>query len=429
MNKKIKDIIDEVRTERLKSLVFGGAELVEFPSEILDFDWLEELVFGFYNDYEEGEFRHLGIGMCHLQNLPEDLGRLKNLKLLSLSGSPFGGMKPDIEHFEPIFELSNLEYLYLDGTKIKDISKIDKLDKLKHLNLAHTLISDFTPIEKLHNLECLTIGDNNIENIEFLTSLTKLKALSLTTNKLLTIYPILKYSSLKRLCVCNNPLSDLSPLVGIESLKYLCCNNLQIENFEFIKSLPNLEDFTLPYPIDFQLIQGNIKLKRIFIKGLGNENLHKIENYINCQSLHIVGTFDKFVLSGKLRNLDSLTVDSPNLREIIFEEDEVKSLKTVSILNAPINSIKGFEKLVNLEIIQFENTMNLTDLYPIANSITLQSIQLTSTGVSDLIPLLNLLKKDDFEIALNENNISEELMTSYYEGGKQGIIDYYRSMK
>jgi internalin A len=431
MSQNIKDIINEVRTKRLKSLVLGGEELTEFPSEILTFDWLEELVFGCYYDFEEGEFRHLdiGIGKCRLRNLPKELGKLKNLKLLSLSGSLFGGVKPDIEDFEPVFELSNLEYLYLGNTKIQDISKIDKLSKIKHLDLSHTLISDFTPIEKLHNIEVLQIGDNNIDNIDFLTSLVKLRALSLTTNKLLTINSILNNLNMIRLCVCNNPLSDMSPLAEMKSLKYLCCNNLKIENFEFLKSLPNLEDFSLPYPIDFQLVQGNIKLKELFIENLENHHLSQIENYTNCESLHIVGTFDKFSLSSNLCNINSLTIDSPNLREIIFEEDKVNSITIVSIMNAPITSIMGFEKLVKLENIQFENTINLTDLYPIANITTLQSIQLTSTGVSDLTPLLKLLSKDNFEITLSENSFSEDLMNSYYESGKQGIVDYYQNKK
>jgi hypothetical protein len=59
----------------------------------------------------------------------------------------------------------------------------------------------------------------------------------------------------------------------------------------------------------------------------------------------------------------------------------------------------------------------------------LQSIQLTSTGVSDLTPLLKLLSKDNFEITLSENSFSEDLMNSYYESGKQGIVDYYQNKK
>ena len=134
-------IIEQIVNAKLngdKILELGNFDDERLPNSITRLPDLEELIIGNYYDYKE-EMDRSG-GKCSLKELPKDLGNLKNLKKLVLSGGEDFNNFTQIEDFSPIWELKNLEVLILQSANIKSIHRISELKKLKHLSLDLSLI-------------------------------------------------------------------------------------------------------------------------------------------------------------------------------------------------------------------------------------------------------------------------------------------------
>lgn len=157
------------------------------------------------------------------------------------------------EAFDAICSLNNLQSLYVQSNRIKDISKIQQLTNLEHLKLIDltkvgsidpitelvglkTLefenlkkISDFTGVSKLTQLEGLGIdGDmytaQIIENFEFLKSLKNLKYLTLTNTRATKkdLNPLTELNQLRMFKSSSNyPKEEFKKLKNLSSLTYI----------------------------------------------------------------------------------------------------------------------------------------------------------------------------------------------------------------
>ena len=85
----------------------------------------------------------------------------------------------NIKDFLPISNLVKLEYLYVNNTKIYDISFLIKNKNIKYLDLSSTTIADFSPISNLNKLEILRVSDTKITDISFLEKNLNLKEISI----------------------------------------------------------------------------------------------------------------------------------------------------------------------------------------------------------------------------------------------------------
>ena len=72
-----------------------------------------------------------------------------------------------------------LEHLYVNNTKIYDISFLVKNKNIKYLDLSSTTIADFSPISNLKKLETLIVSYTKITDISFLEKNLNLKEISI----------------------------------------------------------------------------------------------------------------------------------------------------------------------------------------------------------------------------------------------------------
>lgn len=181
-------------------------------------------------------------------NLNLDINDKDQVKILTIS-------KYD-DKWEQVFDCTNLEELTLHDPSKEQVQAIGKLTQLKRLRVTFFRAKDINFIGDLLNLEELVL-----EYVSGFSDLT----------------PLLKLNKLRSLHLENlRRVTNFDGLSGLESLQYLYISgtvdwNQPIENFEFVKGLPNLEVFSLgfiinktEYPALLPLLHLK-KLKKIMI--------------------------------------------------------------------------------------------------------------------------------------------------------------------
>ena len=417
---EIKEYIEYLRKVKPFQVELSRFELKEIPEEIFQFTWIENLILGLHMNYHIYEFE--GKRGCKLRTIPNEIIKLKNLKSLSLSGTPFGGTKPEIEDFEILRELKSLEFLDLTNTKLKNIEFVNDLDNLKHLQIGLTEIKDYSPLKSKTDLISLTIGDNEIESLDFIKDLNNLEALSLTTNKLTTLNNLEDKSKLKRLCICNNEIKDYTKLKHLKSLE-IYCNGSVKHRIEDLEHNTKLLEFSTE-----KIDQRGLNKLSNFIQ-LGKVDIWNYEGDIvdisplkNVAEIQIYGSFNKIIGLERLNKVVSIHISSPNLHSLYIPYK--RTLKKIGVPECQVPNFDFYEDFTNIEAIDVGHT-NIEDLSPIAELTKLKRLYFGKTRVKTLKPILSLVK-NNIELHFTECEGLEELSDKYYEDGSKAIIDYYK---
>lgn len=156
-----------------------------------------------------------------------DIDDKKAVKILTISKSH--------DNWKQVFECPNLEELTLHDPSKEQVQAIRRLTQLQRLRVTFFRATDIEFISDLQNLEELILEYvSGFSDLTPLLRLTKLKSLHL--------------ENLRRV-------SNFDGLSGLNSLRYLHIDgtfdwNQPIENFEFVKGLPNLEVFSIGFIIN-----------------------------------------------------------------------------------------------------------------------------------------------------------------------------------
>jgi hypothetical protein len=152
---------------------------------------------------EDGQ-EELNLSQKGLTELPQEIGKLKNLKRLYLNHNQIRDFS------DAIAELKNLTYLNLNNNKISEIPNvIAELKNLTYLNLSNNQISEISNIiAELKNLTKLFLTYNQISEIpDAIAELKNLTELDLSHNQISEIPEIItQLEKLKSIKIENNPL-------------------------------------------------------------------------------------------------------------------------------------------------------------------------------------------------------------------------------
>jgi Leucine-rich repeat (LRR) protein len=125
----------------------------------------------------------------HLSQLPEEIGKLKNLKVLDLSGNDFKTLPTSFK------QLTKLQILYLNNEKNFDLSKnlalIKDLPNLKSIYLENNALTALPKkFFQLQQVENVFLNENNFREIpREMKRLKNLKFIDFHDNKQLVIPP------------------------------------------------------------------------------------------------------------------------------------------------------------------------------------------------------------------------------------------------
>ena len=149
------------------------------------------------------------------------------VKILTISKSD--------RHWTQVFDCPNIEEITLHNPGKEQVEEIQKLKQITRLRVTFFRAKNIDFIGNLPNLEEVVL-----EYVSGFSDLTPLQRLS----KLKSLH----LENLRRA-------SDFEGLKGLKSLRYLHIDgtldwNQPIDNFEFVKGLPNLEVFSLGFVIN-----------------------------------------------------------------------------------------------------------------------------------------------------------------------------------
>lgn len=113
-------------------------------------------------------------------------------------------------------QLTNLEYLDLDNTKLTNVSPLSTLKNLRVLYLYGNSIKDISPLKGLTKLEILSINSNKVSNISSISGMTQLTELYIRTNAITDFSPVAKLQKLNILYLKGNKSTNYSKLQTVK---------------------------------------------------------------------------------------------------------------------------------------------------------------------------------------------------------------------
>ena len=308
-------------------------------------------------------------------NYVTDLSPLATLT--SLAYLNVGGNR--VADIRPLANLTNLTGLSLWNNQVTDISPLRSLTSLTYLNLADNRISDLTPLVNLVNLDKLDLFDNEIENVVPLSGLKNLKHLILTYNRVEDFSPLTELTNLQVLWIKGNPIRDLSPLVrlNLTDLKY---DGVSLATEQIAPS-----EIWMPDPALWMEVRGELGLLPDI--PLTKEKMQEL-TYLNAQNRGITD----------ITGLEFAT----NLRELhigrnpitdLYPLSNLTTLESLHIWNlsprTPNLDLRPLARLINLEALSLERN-GISDIRLLAGLKKLRLLHLTSNQIEDISPLSGL---------------------------------------
>jgi small GTP-binding protein len=259
-----------------------------------------------------------------------------NNKIIGFAFS--GGMK-----YLPksLSSLKNLEFLFLEGNRLTDISSLKNLKKLKELDLSHNTINDISPLKNLDSLAKLYLYENSIENLTPLSKLRNLEILDAAHNSISDISSLSKLTKLKKLELNHNSIIDISSVENLSKLEVLNLWNNQIRDLSSLHKLTNLENIDL-FSNHINDISALKELKKLIKLDLGSNEITEItelKDLRNLKTLHLWKNNIKDIsILSHLRNLTELKISYCKLTDI----SPLKDLKELKMLDLANNNLIYF---------------------------------------------------------------------------------------
>lgn len=175
----------EVVKEKKDTINTTALDLVDLTTNTKTLKLIKKanLILPDLSSYQQLEYIY--IERCNLREIPKEIGRLKNLRVLALSNNELQTLP------EEIFQLSNLVQLSINGNYFEKLpNKINQLKRLTILNLSYNHLSELPKaVTQLINLNRLYLNNNSklTKLPEGIDNLTKLEYLNLKITSVTTI--------------------------------------------------------------------------------------------------------------------------------------------------------------------------------------------------------------------------------------------------
>jgi hypothetical protein len=326
-NKNLKELPNSIgRLISLKKLKIGLSDH-RFNSEVIQPLKIIPRELGNLNLLEE-----LNIENTLIETLPNDIGKLYNLKKLSIISNNNLTSLP-IE----IGKLKNLKELIIKENDVRRLpQEIGDLEDIEELDLSNNIRVNFEDIPQiLSKLENSKLWYLNLSGYTYLnnipkeiTSLNNLKTLDVSDCNIATLN--LKWEkcvSLQKLYLSNNKISDLEPLKDLKSIEKIdLSGNKDLTSIpESFLQIPSLQSIIIDYLQNQKLMEKINKDKENLLSGVREYYRKKRETLSQIQKQVKViligdGNSGKTSLLRRLL-LDGFSDNSATTHGIRLEED------------------------------------------------------------------------------------------------------------
>ncbi|MBW8323393.1 MAG: leucine-rich repeat domain-containing protein [Prolixibacteraceae bacterium] len=455
-------LIEKEKRERTGKLDLGNCGLTDFPEELFELEFLEELTLSNdYPDYKKGKWvdspnsgKHNEINKIIYSN---QFSNLKHIKTLHL-----GGKWPEkwlLDDCEALGMFKSLQSLSLRLTQTRDIHFLEELTSLTNLDLRSNKITNIRSLEKLHSLKTLFLSLNQIRDIRFLKNLTSLTNLQLSSNKISDISFLKNLSSLTSLGLGSNKICDISFLKNLSSLTSLDLSTNKISDISFLKNLSSLTRLDISYNkiSEFNSLRNLNSLTNLSLSYNQISDVSFLENLCSLFSLNLSGNeLSDCSILGNLRSLTSLDLSYNQISDISFLENLnsltnldlsynqindysfLGNLTSLTSLNLSGNQIKDYTFLENLSSLTSLNLSGnqISDIHFLGNLSLLTSLDLSYNKISNIQGLIHILKNealinlDEFRkegISLFKNPITNPPMNIVSQGS-EAVLDWFEQI-
>lgn len=166
-----------------------------------------------------------------ITKLPDQIGNMKQLKVLWLSNNK-------ISDITPLNNLTNLEMLLLECNNITDISPLEGLSSLRTLSVSFNKINNINELANCDNMTQLYMEYCGIVDCTPLSNLKKLRCLDLSNNEITNISPLGMLQQLEELFLKNNMISEdgINTIAQMKKLKYIDLNGTPILTLDELRT-------------------------------------------------------------------------------------------------------------------------------------------------------------------------------------------------
>jgi internalin A len=421
-------LIAKEKKERTGKLDLGNCGLTDFPEELFELEWLEEL--NFCDEYSDNENHYwivssnIGKGnRIEQSTLPEKFARFQQLKTLRIGGDYIDKCKindctilgklqsltnlflthNEISDLRFLENLTGLTRLVLYGNQISDISILENLKDLTSLDLRSNQISDFSILEKLMGLTRLYLGGNLIRDIAVLEKLTGLTHLDLRFNKISDISILGKLTGLTRLDLGNNEISNISILEKLTNLGSLDLRENQISDFSILGKLTGLTHLDLGNNeiSDFSFFEKLTSLNSLYLRSNKISDIPILEKLTGLTTLDLNGNqISDISILGKLTGLTTLDLSGNQISDISIL-GKLTGITSLDLSYNEISDISILEKLTGLTRLNLSKN-KISNIYFLKNLMLLTDLDLRGNRISDYSFLESLTCLTSLDLGSNQ---------------------------
>ena len=327
-------------------------------------------------------------------SIPEDIGNLKELINLNISGKLHGTIPQSISN---LTNLQSLRISNFSGTLSDTIpTEIGNLTNLTGLHIFNAAKGPIpASIGKLKNLVYLDLPQGNLDGTipEEIFTLNNLQAITFDDQKLTgTISESLgKLNNLNYLSMAKNQLSGKIPssIGNLKNLLYLDLSENKLSG-----EIPvTLNNCTLLFNFKLNNNQLEGKVPAIFDNKVKLTNLDLSNNKLTGISENI----------GKLTNLQTLNLFNNQITSLPESLNELRSLQSLTLTSNKISQLpENMNKLTNLNTLNLNNN-ELTTFHPdICLLPNLASINISNNKITRLPAMISDLSATILQIEHNE---------------------------
>ena len=291
-----------------------------------------------------------------------------------------------VTDLSPLSHLPKLASLYIDSDKLKNLQAISQMKCLNNLDLNINGVTDISPLGELKNLTRLYVSGKKIKDFSPLGGLSSLEELELRYSPVKDAGWLSGLTNMRRLILDRNGIKDFSFLAALVNLESLGISEENaIGGLSSLASLQKLNrlSFYADGPIDISALEGHSSLKFISFTFPPNRN----------------GEIDIAVLKTipSLNGLRLYRWKNPDLSLL----QGMNGLRYLSIGESGIDSIEAVSTLTNLEMLDFSNGDQITDISPLVPLQKLWALDLNWNKVADISPLSDMPNLKRINLSMN----------------------------
>lgn len=295
----------------------------------------------------------------------------------------------------------DVEILFVvDGDSLKDISLVKDITNLRCISIEWAeILSDISPLAENKYLEIVNIDKAITKDLSALSELSRLRELTISVDELTNEQTI-------------KNIDILSVLVNLEKLEL---KNFQLEDLDFIKNIPDLEELSIirnNANTDYSAIESTSVLSSLTIENYKNENIEvKLSSFKNIEYLslynvdisglpwEIENSIEYLKLSSCGNTNFTVEMKLDNLKSLYLEGSEITGLENmncIQMIQLKINdvhtdysSLYNFPQLKELSIIGMWN--NCETVAFLSEMTDLVSFEIHTTSGYDMTAIESLM--------------------------------------